>query len=131
MTTRVLWTLPVPSTALEDGGPAFTMRSGREVSIRLAYESEEDATRCATTLVFEGVEAFKCTYHHARDASTLQAYDRLIDLGETLWLAEVRKNLERKRVDARSIVHMLIDFDDGPAYELLCRSFRVETESQA
>ncbi len=125
MALIVLWTLPVPSTSLLDGGPAFEKRLGRDVAIRFSYESEDDS-RSSGALVFQGVEAFRCTYHRARDASMLEAYDKLVDRGSSAWLEEICGNLMRNGGDARGLLHLMIDFDDGPAYEVVCRSFRVE-----
>jgi hypothetical protein len=87
MTPNVKWTLPVLSTALLDGGPVFEMRLGREVALRFSYEGEDDERRTGA-VVFRGVEAFKCTYR-ARDASMLEAYDKLVDRGPSAWLEEV------------------------------------------
>ena len=123
MTTH--WTLPVPSTALLDGGPVFEKRLGREVGLRFSYESEDDM-RGTKAVVFQGVEAFKCTYYRARDASMLEAYDKLVDRGPSAWLEEVRTNLKKNGGDAQGLVHLMMDFDDGPTYEVVCRSFRVE-----
>ena len=124
-----LWKLPVPSTALLGGGPSFEKRLGREVAIRLSYETEEGVR--AIALVFKGVEAFKCTYFRACDASMLDAYDRLVDRGGTAWLDELRANLGRNGGTTDRLVHMMIMFDDGPCYELICGEFRLETVDRA
>jgi hypothetical protein len=126
MTTNVQWTLPVPSTALLDE-PVFEMRLGRDVALRFSYEGEDDAPQ-RRALVFQGVEAFKCTYYRARDASMREGYDTLVDRGDSAWLAEVRANLKKNGAEAQGLVHLLIDFDDGPAYEVVCRSFRIEEQ---
>jgi hypothetical protein len=55
-----------------------------------------------------------------------EAYDRLIDRGVTAWLADVVANLGLYDQDASGLVHLMINFDDGPCYEFLCRGFRVE-----
>jgi len=86
-----LWELPVPSTALERGGPVFEIRRRREVALLMSYESDNGEEMVA--LVFDGVEGYKATYYHARAAWTLEAYDRLVDLGQTEWLSEVTANL--------------------------------------
>jgi hypothetical protein len=125
MTANVRWTLPVPSTALLDGGPALEKRLRREVGLRFSYEGE-DGTHRSGAVVFEGVEAFKCTYYRARGASMLHAYDKLVDEGQSPWLREVIENLEKNGGDAAGLCHLMINFDDGPAYEVVCRSFRVE-----
>ena len=71
-----LWQVPVPSTALLDGGPVFEKRARREVALRMSYETEEAVLVVA--LVFEGVEAFKVTYDRARGDWMLDAYDLLM-----------------------------------------------------
>lgn len=125
MTPDVKWTLPVPSTALLDGGPVFEKRLGREVALRLSYEGEDDALH-TSAIVFQGVEAFKCTYYRARDTLMLDAYDRLVDRGLSAWLEEVHANLKKNGGDPHKLVHLMISFDDGPTYEIVCRDFRVE-----
>jgi hypothetical protein len=119
------WILPVPSTALLDGGVALEKRLGREVALRFSYESTDDSVRVGAA-VFQGVEAFKCTYMGALDPSMLKAYDRLLDRGSTPWLQEVSANLKRGRLNTDGLVHLMITFDDGPCYEFVCRSFLVE-----
>ncbi len=125
MTVKALWTLPVPSTALLGSGPVFEIRPKRDLAIRFAYEASDDSRR-TEALVLHGVEAFKCTYYRARDAFMREAYDRLIDRGQSAWLQEVGANLERNGGEARGLVHLMINFDDGPCYEAVCRSFEVE-----
>jgi hypothetical protein len=122
----VKWTLPVPSTALLEGGPVFEKRLGREVALRFSYEVTDDDARRTSAVVFLGVEAFKCTYYRARDASMLEGYDKLVDRGPSAWLDEVSTNLTKNGADTQGLVHLLINFDDGPAYEVVCRSFAVE-----
>lgn len=119
-----LWQLPVPSTALEGGGPVFQKRPRREVALRMSYET--DAGEQELALVFEGVEAFKATYYRARGDSMLESYDRLTDLGRTSWLSEVSTNLRRHGDDPSGLAHLMINFDDGPCYELICRSHRLD-----
>jgi hypothetical protein len=113
-----------------DGGPALEIRPRREIAIRFAYELEGDE-RCDCALVFEGVEAFKCTYYHSRDSSMLEAYDRLISRGQTSWLNEIAATLTRNGGNAEGLRHLMINFDDGPAVEVLCRSFRVENSQRS
>jgi hypothetical protein len=92
------------------------------------HEVDEVGTIGEVVLVFEGVEAFKVTHYHARSDAMLEAYARLIDLGRTPWLSEVCANLERHRDDrgTTGLAHLMINFDDGPCYEVVCRSYRIE-----
>ena len=126
--SKSLWELPVPSTALLEGGAVFEKRLGREVALRFAYEAEDEARR-ESAVVFEGVEAFKCTYYRAGDESMLEAYDRLLDRGSTVWLNELKGNLQRRGGRSDELVHLMINFDDGPCYEVVCRSFKVENQT--
>jgi hypothetical protein len=127
MAPNVKWTLPVASTALLGGGPVFEIRPKRDIAIRFAYEAEDDSER-KEALIFQGVEAFKCTYYRARDASMLEGYDKLVDRGPSAWLEELCGSLKKNGGDAQGLAHLMINFDDGPAYEVVCRSFRVENE---
>jgi hypothetical protein len=122
--TQTLWRLPVPSTALLDGGPVLEKRAHREVALRMSYES--DAGVQVTALVFEGVEAFKVTYDRARGDWMLEAYDRLLSHGESAWLGEISGNLKRHGGEAAALAHLMINFDDGPCYEVVCRSHRLD-----
>jgi hypothetical protein len=125
---KTLWQLPVPSTALLDGGPVFEKRLGREITLRMSYETEESVQ--AVVLVFAGVEAFKVTYDRARGDWMLEAYDRLVDQGQTSWLGEITGNLRQHGADAAALTHLIINFDDGPCYEVICRSHRLEPATQ-
>ena len=63
------------------------------------------------------------------------AYDKIVDLGETSWLTEVKNQLRRygdlvlsspSHGPLEQLAHLMINFDDGPCYEFICRSFRFE-----
>jgi nicotinamidase-related amidase len=53
-------------------------------------------------------------------------YDRLSDLGRTQWLDGIRQQLSRFGDDVQALRHLMIYFDDGPCYEFICRSFKIE-----
>src|SRR5215213_10417082 len=84
-------------------------------------------------IVFAQVEAYKCTYYFARTEKMLIAYDKVVDLGETSRLVEVRNRL-REYGDSLSLPsgpphqlsHLMINFDDGPCYEFICQDFSIE-----
>lgn len=118
------WKLPVPSTALIDGGPKFEVLLRRVLALRMLYEADEGLRE--VTLFLEGVEAYRVTLYRARSDAMLVAYDRLISLGESDWLREVAQNLGTHGGDASGIAHLMINFDDGPCYEFICRTHRVE-----
>ena len=84
-------------------------------------------------LLFEGVEAFKCTYLASLGSISHQlfreAYGNVIRLEDSPWLAEVKK--ARSKYHARMPVPpqepqlLMICFDDGPCYEIICESFKL------
>jgi hypothetical protein len=123
--SQTVWKLPVPSTALVGSGPVFEKRPGRQVAISFSHEVDDEEE--ASALVFDGIEAFRCTYLSACEPAMLEAYDQVMDRGQTDWLAAVRAAVSRRGGKADEIRHLMIFFDDGPCYEVLCRSFRVET----
>ena len=85
---KTLWQLPVPATALLDGGPVLEKRLRREIALRISYELEDEMETVA--LVFVDVEAFKVTYDRARGQWMLAAYDRLLDQGRRLGSTRLR-----------------------------------------
>ena len=124
MSERTLWILPVSSTAFEEGGSVLEDRPGREIAVRFSFERDDDLVR--TRVVFEGVEAFRVTYLSALDQAMRVAYDKLIDRGATDWLRSIETEMTRLGHECDDIKHLMILFDDGPCYEVICKSFRVE-----
>ena len=114
--TTTVWELPFPSSG--SGGPWFQQQMGRECEIRI-----EDCR-----LLFGGVEAFRITYLSSRTVEMINAaYDRVVDLGKTVWLRECSSRAEpfwQLHGETRTFRHLMICFDDGPCYEFICSSFR-------
>lgn len=122
---RTLWALPVASTALLEEA-VFEMLAGRVCALSSEYEGEDDNV-VRLRLLFEGVEAFTCTYHAACTPEMIEtAYDKVVDLGETNWSGAIRERLAGQGQEAAWLKHLMIYFDDGPCYEFICLSFRVE-----
>lgn len=120
-----LWELPVPSTALLQDA-RFEIRLGRTCALQFEYEDEDDNT-VSVKLLFEGVEAFKCTYLFACTVEMIEtAYDRVADLGSSEWLDAIRKQLGSHGQEAKDLKHLMIYFDDGPCYEFICRDLRID-----
>jgi hypothetical protein len=79
-------------------------------------------------IILEGVEAYRATYYNARSLEMVQAaYDELVDMGETDWLHEINGRMTPGEDRPGKLYHMLINFDDGPCYEFICRSFQPGT----
>lgn len=123
---KVIYNLPGPSTSLLHS-PVFEERAKRTCAIICEYESESEENSFVLALIFEGIEAYKCIYYNAVSLQLIQeAYDKVVDFGESRWLAEIRSNLNKSDADATNLSHLSIYFDDGPAYEFICRDFRTE-----
>jgi hypothetical protein len=107
-------------------GAAFHKLSGRTCTLQAEYEGDGDKI-VALTIIFQGVEAFKCTYHNTIGAELIRlAYDRVVDLGTTQWLKDIQSELLNRPEDVTSLRHLAIYFDDGPCYEFICRSATAE-----
>jgi hypothetical protein len=66
---------------------------------------------------FEGTEPFTGTYLTSVTTEMIRsAYGKLVDLGQT----ELRTQIASKKKELR---HLMICFDDGPCYEVVCTSF--------
>ena len=120
--SEVVWKLPFPSSGLS--GVDFQKLAGRSCAL-VCDDGENGPVR----MVFDGVEAFKCTYHNACTVEMIDTYDRLSDLGRTEWLDSIWRQLTCSGDDVGALRHLMIYFDGGPCYEFVCRSFRVEGEA--
>jgi hypothetical protein len=117
-----LWRLPVPTTSLVEG-PDFNVLPKRQCEISFHIEGDDgETTRIG--LLFEGVEAFKCTYLTSCTAEIFNtAYAKLVCLGKTSWLKELLKTYTDNSQSAKELQHLMICFDDGPCFEIVCVSF--------
>ena len=122
----VLFTLPVPSTALLRS-PEFEMGLGRKCRLKYVYEFNQTSELIEDTLEFDGVESFKITYYTANSLDVFQAYGKLIEMHKSEWLDEIRLNLQSSKSDTNGLKHFRIYFDDGPCYEFIARTIEVLT----
>jgi hypothetical protein len=117
---EVVWTLPFPSSGLTSVD--FQKLAGRSCSLFCRHDDYG-----IVQIIFDGIEAFKCTYHLACTVDMIETYDNLTDLGITPWLSSIQQQLSEHGGDRLALHHLIIYFDDGPCYEFICRSFRVES----
>ena len=118
--TIELWKFPVAPTALIRS-PRFATLPKRQCAIYLEFE---DVT--TITLLFEGVEAFKCTYLTFCTAEMFNtAYGKVVQLGTTAWLTDVQGVGTNSPRGQKDLKHLMICFDDGPCYEFICAGFRI------
>jgi hypothetical protein len=131
--TKTLWEFPVPSTALLDGC-IFEELPGRACAIHCKYE-DDSGTVAKLRLLFDGVEAYKCTYYMAISAEKAHiAYDKVVDVGSSEWLSDINEQLvinlaHNLTQNIGELKHLMIYPDDGPCYEFICRTFQVEKET--
>lgn len=125
---QILWTLPVPSSG-RTNGPDLGVEPGRTHTLTFECENYEGSI-CASELRFSDVKAFRCWYLHALTAEMIEtSYDRLVDLGDTEWLREVKEEAATY-AEGGNLRHLRICFDDGPCYEFACVDFRISTQAK-
>jgi hypothetical protein len=102
----------------------------RKCSLEYSYEDEQDSLIIFEKLIFDDVESFKCTHYKACSLKMIKAYCKVVVIGESVWLAEIKQNLSQAKVKAENLKHLRIYFDEGPCYEFICKSFEVTSEKQ-
>ena len=118
----IIWKMPVPTSGLST--PKFRELTKHNCSIICASEEEDGID---LSIVFEGVEAYKSTLYRAITVQMREAsYDELVDVGESDWLLTVRKQMDKYDIEATRLRHLVICFDDGPCYEIICKAFQIE-----
>jgi hypothetical protein len=119
-----LWELPVPASALLTS-PEFVVRPRRECELRLSIEGDDGGPR-SIALGFGGVESYKCTFLTSCTADMFKlAYGKLVSL-DSNWLEEVRRSGRKDQTTIEALRHLMITFDDGPCYEIICRTWCVD-----
>ena len=98
----------------------------RQLDRRQIEVSVHDDEQPSERLFFGGVESFRVTYHHSCTLDMIDAYDRVVELPETGWLAEVQQQLRHAGDPTDGLRHLRIFLDDGPCYEFICRTFTAE-----
>jgi hypothetical protein len=117
--------LPVPATSLYRG-PFFCSLPKRRCEI--SFEIEEDGGALSkVTLVFDGVEAYRCTYLSSLSANVIKAaYGKLVQVDESPWVAEISQVYDKGGRTSKDLKHLMICFDDGPCFEFICLEFSVK-----
>lgn len=100
----------------------------REVlkGIELIFDEEGPTGYEERALMFQGVLRYRCTRLVATSPWMTGAYDVLVDLEDSPWLNELRKNYHgHDQFDYR---HYAVFFDDHGFYEVIARSFKSSKE---
>ena len=116
-----LWRLPVPASALLKS-PEFVVLPRRECELRLSIEGEHGEV-ADIRLRFGGLEAYKCTFMTSCTADMFKlAYGKLVSL-DSDWLDDVKMTGRKDKQVIAALRHLMITFDDGPCYEVICGSW--------
>jgi hypothetical protein len=124
---QILYELPITSSA-RTRGPTFAALLKRECELAYYVETQNGDRKIG--IIFEGVEAYKCTYMTARSVEMINvSYDKLVRIDVSPWLAAVQSNsseyYKRRQGSPPQLQHLMICFDDGPCYEIICVDFRI------
>ncbi|TAM81700.1 MAG: hypothetical protein EPN47_13260 [Acidobacteria bacterium] len=112
-------------------GPFLKVLPKRQCEISFSIEASDGGEK-VEGLLFEAVEAFKCTYLPSLGSTSQdlrrQSYGALISVGESPWLEEVKKSYgdycSSARLVPKELHHLMITFDDGPCCEFICGAFK-------
>lgn len=111
-------------------GPIFEVLQKRQCKILFSIEGQDGGEKWLS-LFFEDVEAFKCTYLTSMGSLQsdlrLQAYEAVISVSESPWLTEVTHSYTgycaTAQLPPKNLQHLMIAFDDGPCFEIICSGF--------
>jgi hypothetical protein len=116
---REVWSLPVLSQEFREGPVVELDRR----ALRLRYDYETETGEYAwQEIVFEGVEAFAFTGHSSCTADMIDAYDALVEIVDSAWVARLR---EAQREPAPDLRHLRIYFDENGCYDIVATAFEL------
>jgi hypothetical protein len=131
---EVLWQMSVPVTGIIRG-PCFEALPKRQCGISFSIEAEDGSEKWLS-LLFDGVEVYKCTYltslGSVPQSLRTEAYGKVIAVKNSDWLAKVNECYQiyhrGRTTKPNELRHLMICFDDGPCYELICTNFKLPTD---
>jgi hypothetical protein len=119
--SHIIWRSPSPSSGYYRG-PTVELRPKREIAITFEFADADDKMRRGE-LIFRNVVHYRTTYLWALTADMIHdAYDRVVDMGRTRELAEI-KSAMRANQRQDDVRHFRLCFDDGPAFDFIAASF--------
>jgi hypothetical protein len=119
--SNVVWRSPVPSSGYLRG-VSVQERPKREVVLTFEFEHRDGKMRKGE-LHFRDVVHYRTTYLWALRADVIRdAYDQVVDMGNSGELGEVTSVMRANRRDAQ-VRHFRACFDDGPAFDFIASSF--------
>jgi hypothetical protein len=122
-----LYTVPVPSTAFDLGGPYMLLGT-----LRFSYQREGIDYRGG--ILFNRVYASRKYGEYASTAWQIEAaYDTLIEIENSSWVEELQaeaKDAQRRRDERWEMHHYLIYLDSFGAFEALADSWNALPEEE-
>jgi len=116
-TVKTLVKLPFPSSGRLSDRILFPTK--RDFVIEIADCDSSAVER----LTFQQVEVLNITYGHAVGPDVNTAYDRLIDVVNSVLLSNTEARLIVAGVETLSLRHYRLYLDDGPCYDILCHGY--------
>lgn len=125
---RLRQVLELPfSTAECETGPVVEHLPGRMI---LRYDAEGEHGVVWTLLRFAMVVALRSTPNAACDAWMVEAYSRICEVEDSIWLSDLRSTAaDRGAVLSASARHFFIYFDHVGCWEVLADNAQVESDS--
>lgn len=126
MQAKVLWKIPVPSTALQGEQLLCT---GADALLRFDYyDPMKNGAMYTAGIFFDTVVGFK---HDSEGfaATLMDAYDQLVEVVDSDWLAEYRKTNSRI-ADLFQIKHFAIFLKSCGLYEFIAKSYAIQEVSE-
>ena len=114
----VVWELPCKSQEFE-AAPSL-VQQGDRVDLVYDYETPEGPYAQAK-MTFFGVEAYAFTSFESCTAEQVVAYDRVLAIRPSPWLAELRK---RRVHESILSTHYRVFFDEIGCYDIIASDFR-------
>ena len=122
MKAKELWELPVPSTLVQG---EQLICSGADALLRFDYyDTEKNDAMFTAGILFKTVLGFK---HDSEGFATtlMDAYDRLVEIVDSDWVAEYRKTNQRV-ADLFNIKHYAIFMKSCGLYEFIAKRYIVQ-----
>jgi len=122
MKAKELWRIPVPSTEVQGEQLLCT---GAEALLRFDYcDVEKNEAMFTAGIFFDAVVGFK---HDSEGfaATLMDAYDRLVEIVDSDWVAEYRKTNPRI-ADLFDIKHYAIFLKSCGLYEFIAKSHAIQ-----
>lgn len=117
-----LWQTPVPSTQVQGEQLLYT---GADALLRFDYyDVDKNDAMFTAGIFFEFVVGFKYD-SEGFATTTMDAYDRLVEIADSDWVAEYRKTNPRI-ADLFHIKHYAIFLKSCGLYEFIAKSYAIQ-----